>query len=216
MSFEPARRSMITNQLKPWGVQDERILSLMEQLPREHFVPAAYKAVAYADTEIPIGHGQVLHPPKWAARALDGLALRASDSVLKIGTGTGYLTDCFAHLCFSVVSLEIYEDFHLSAKKNLQQHAATNVDLYCEDGRQGFEGHAPYDVIYASSGFSEFPGALAQQLAPGGRLFVVLGTSPAMQACVFTRCGQNDWSKKILFDADIPAVVSDTAPAFNF
>ncbi len=217
MTFENARLSMINNQLRTWDVHDEAVLAVMQRLPRDHFAPAPYQQVAYADGPIPIGQGQLMLPPKWVGRALQSLRLHSADTVLEIGTGTGYLTDCLAHLCFHVYSIEIDPNLHEKAKERLGKHSCPNVDLFCQDGSHGLEGHGPYDVIISTAAFPTFPEALAAQLQEGGRIFCVIGDAPAMQACVFTRLAGETWAKTVLFETDIPKIrSSETAQAFQF
>lgn len=217
MSFEKPRECMINNQLRTWDVQDEAVLAVMGRLPREHFVPKAYEGVAYADTTIPIGSGQFMLPPKWVGRMLQSLALHSADTVLEIGTGTGYVTDCLAHLCFHVFSIEVEEAFHQQAKENLKKHACTNVSLFLQDGSHGLDKHGPYDAIVSTAAFKTFPTALGAQLREGGRLFCVLGDAPAMQACLFQRLSGETWTKQVLFETDIPLIrLANSEQAFQF
>lgn len=214
---EKALELMIEQQLRPWGVHDEKLLAAITHIPRHHFVPKGYEGVAYSEATIPLPHDQCMLPPKWVARALQGLSLHSSDTVLEIGSGSGYTADILAHLTFHVFSVEINPDLHTLAKENLKQHARTNVDLLLGNGASGWKENAPYDVIFASAAYPRFPTALTTQLRDGGRLFVVLGQGPAMQACIFTRHGEQDWDKKVLFETQIPFMEhADTVDAFTF
>ena len=213
-SIEQARFNMVQQQIRPWEVIDPRVLSVMETLPREAFVPDAYKALAYADIEIPLDHGEHMMFPRVEARLMQALDLLPSDQVLEVGTGSAYLTACLAKLCQRVVSIDLHEDFTRSASEKLQQQGISNVLLKSGDALAGALPEGPFDVIAAtgSVGTSEQAESLRQQLRIGGRLFVIIGTAPAMEAMLITRTGENAFSEEGLFETDVKALTNAEAP----
>lgn len=218
-SVEKARFNMVQQQIRPWEVMDPRVLNLMEQLPRDAFVPDAYKALAYADIEIPLAHGEHMLFPRMEARLMQALDLLPSDQVLEIGTGSAYLTACLAKLCQRVVSIDIHEDFTQSAADKLQQQGVDNVLLKSGDAFAGPLEEGPFDVIAVtgSIGTSGQAEIFRQQLRIGGRLFVVIGSSPAMRAMLITRTGDKAFSEEAIFETDIKALTNAEAPrTFEF
>ncbi|NIR61804.1 MAG: protein-L-isoaspartate O-methyltransferase [Gammaproteobacteria bacterium] len=202
-NFEQARRNMVDSQVRTWEVLDQRVLDVILQVPREDFVPAHLKSLAFADTNIPIGHDQVMMPPKVEGRLLQALEIRPEDKILEIGTGTGYLTACLARLGGRVHSVDIFEDFVRHAQEKLRAHGIDNVTLETGDAARGWAAHAPYDVIVVTGSVPELRGDFQGQLAMGGRLFVIVGESPVMEALRITRVGDDDFVRESLFDTDL-------------
>ena len=191
MSIEKARFNMIQQQIRPWQVLDQGVLSLLSVVKREDYVPEAYKDLAFADVEVPLGAsgtaGQVMLAPKMEARILQELAIRNTDKVLEIGTGSGYMAALLAAKAEFVYTVEIDQDLVDSARKNLKQAGVANVSVDVGDGAQGWPLYAPYDVIVLSGSTPMLPDSLLRQLRIGGRLAAIVGEAPAMQLQLVTR-----------------------------
>lgn len=207
MDFEKARLNMIEQQIRPWEVLDQDVLDLLARVHREDFVPEVYRRVALADVSIPIGHGEITMTPKSEARLLQSLLLEPGDRVLEIGTGCGYLTALLAKSAHEVISADIYPDFTDRARNKLAQHGISNVRLETGDAIQGWPMMAPYDAIAVTGSVPMLTGDFQTQLAPGGRLFVIVGTSPVMEALLITRVGEQEWTSESLFETDLPALI---------
>jgi len=217
MDFEQARYHMIEQQIRPWEVLDQRVLDLMADMPREDFVPEEYRNLAYADTDIPLPHGQVMMAPRIEARLLQALAVSPSDRVLEIGTGSGCLTCQLARASRHVYSMDIFPDFCERASEKLAAHGVVNVTTVNGDGVHGLEQNAPYDVIAVTGSLPYLDESLQRQLDVGGRMFVIVGEAPVMEALLVTRTGQQDWTTEALFETDLPALQDDVAPGgFEF
>ncbi|MEJ2395791.1 MAG: protein-L-isoaspartate O-methyltransferase [Candidatus Thiodiazotropha sp.] len=218
-SVDKARFNMVQQQIRPWDVIDSRVLGLMESLPRDAFVPDAYRALAYADIEIPLAHGEHMMFPRVEARLMQALDLMPGDQVLEVGTGSAYLTACLAQLCQRVVSIDIHEDFTQAAGEKLQQVGITNVLLKSGDALAAPLEEGPFDVIAVtgSVGTSEQVEIFRQQLRIGGRLFVVVGTPPAMEAMLITRTSEKAFSEEGIFETDINNLTNAEPPrTFEF
>lgn len=201
--IELARYNMIEQQVRPWDVLDERVLAVMREVPRENFVPDACRDLAFADTEIPIGHGEVMMKPNLEGRALQALRLRGGERVLEIGTGSGYVTACLARLAGHVDSVDIEPDFTQQASERLAALGIYNVSLTTGDVMQGMN-HGEYDAILVTGSMPLEPQDLPQRLAVGGRLFVVVGESPVMEAMRITRVAEDAWTREALFETELP------------
>jgi protein-L-isoaspartate(D-aspartate) O-methyltransferase len=208
MNFEQARFNMIEQQIRTWEVLDQRVLDVIASTPREDFVPERYRQLAFADINIPLDHGQAMMQPKLEGRILQVLAIQPSDSVLEIGTGSGYLTACLAKLGRHVHSVEIFPELKHAAQKRLAAHAIQNVALRIGDASAGWDVDAPYDVIAVTGSTPVLPPGFQQGLAIGGRLFVVVGQAPAMEALLITRVGENEWTRESLFETVLPPLVN--------
>lgn len=217
MNPEQARFNMIEQQIRTWEVLDARVLELLARMPREQFVPAQYRGLAFADMNIPLGHGEVMMAPKVEARLVQALEVQAADTVLEVGTGSGYLTALLAGLARHVHSVDIYPDFSARAGQTLAARGIRNVMLETGDGVNGWEKHAPYDVIAVTGSLPLFSAHFQEQLKVGGRLFMIVGQAPAMEALLITRLGPREWSRESLFETDIPPLVNAPKPqAFVF
>lgn len=203
MDIELARANMIESQIRTWDVLDQRILDLVAVVKREQFVPVAHRGLAFADMEIPIGHGEVMLSPKLQARMVQELGLASSDRVLEIGTGTGYVTALLASLAAHVYSIEIVPELSETAARNLAAARIANVTLERGDGAQGWTRHAPYDAILLTGSVPELSDALLRQLAPGGRLLAVVGRAPIMTARLVTCSASGVFSTEGLFETSI-------------
>ena len=214
---EQARFNMVEQQIRPWQVLDKAVLNVLSQMPRELFVPPAYQALTYTDTEIPLGHGQSMVPPRVDARLMHDLHLTGSEKVLEIGTGSGYLTALLASRAQRVVSLEVNPELAATARGNLQRAGITNVDVRVADGSAGAAGDAPFDAIALGGSVSEVPQALLQQLKVGGHLIAIVGQDPVMVATLYTRTSDAAWSSKALWDTSAPRLQGFTEPSrFHF
>lgn len=212
---DTARFNMIEQQVRPWNVLDARVLTVLGELPREAFVPGGYEALAYADIDIPIGADSCMLAPKMVGRMLQALAVRDGDKVLEIGTGTGYATACLARLGGRVVSVEIDPALAEGAAERLDALKLKRVEVRAADGMAGPVDGGPFDVIAVTGSLpTEEPvSMLAQQLAPGGRLFVIVGEDPVMEAKLETRVGAaGDLRREELFETSVPALKNVPQP----
>ena len=186
MNFDFARRQMVEQQIRAWEVSDPRVLEVLSELPREEFVPAGYERLAFAETSIPLPHGQRMLTPMLEGRLLHSLRLTPDDDVLEIGTGSGFLTACLARLSARVTSVDIFADFIEAADARLREQGSGNATLLRMDAMQALpEGR--FDAIAVGGSMPIFDRRLFEVLRPGGRLFVVVGTGPAMSAQLIER-----------------------------
>lgn len=212
MNFERARFNMVEQQVRPWEVIDERVLQQMERIHREDFVPVRYRKWAFSDLCVPLAHDQIMMRPKVEGRMLQALALESDDTVLEIGTGSGYVAACLSGLAKRVVSVEIFEDMHEEAGVRLAEKGITNVELFCGDVMSGWQPEQAHDVVVVTGSVPEIPEAFRGWVNPGGRLFVVTGDSPAMEARVLTRLGVTEWVEESLFETDLPRLLNSEPP----
>lgn len=217
MNFERARFNMVEQQVKPWEVIDERILEQFEAIQREDFVPVRYRKLAFADLSIPLPHGEMMMRPKVEGRMLQALALGEDETALEIGTGSGYITACLAGLCKHVVSVEYHEDLHDDAVARLAEKEIRNIELFEGDVMSGWQPEQAHDVVVVTGSVPDIPEAFKGWVNPGGRLFVITGNAPAMEARILTRLGVSDWGEESLFETELPRLInSEPPPAFEF
>lgn len=207
MDFDQARLNMIEQQIRPWEVLNQDILDLIAAVHREDFVPKQYRQLAFADTNIPLSHNEVTMTPKVEARLLQAVAITADDKVLEIGTGCAYLTALLAKSARLVTSVDIYPDFTLEARDKLGRLFLDNVVLETGDAINGWPQSAPYDVIVVTGSVPVLEPHFQQQLTNGGRLFVITGGSPVMEASLITRLGDDEWATESLFETDLPPLI---------
>ncbi|MFK5912920.1 MAG: protein-L-isoaspartate O-methyltransferase [Woeseiaceae bacterium] len=212
LNFEEARHNMIVQQIQPWNVRDDKVLDLLQRLPREDFVPAQYKEHAFTDIKIPLANGQEMMEPKLEAYMIQALKIQDKDKVLEIGTGTGYVTALLASQSRHVVSVDIDADMQKSAEETLKAHQITNVSYEVGDASSGWDKHKPYDVIAITGSLPILPESFQRNLNIGGRLFAVIGDSPAMEVVLITRVSDNEWQHKILLETDIKALTNAAEP----
>lgn len=210
--LEQARFNMIEQQVRTWEVLDGTVLELLNQVPREEFVPARYIGLAFADIEIPIGEGQTMLPPKIEGRILQALAVKDGERVLEIGTGSGYLTALLARLARSVVSVELFASLSATAKSNLAQQGIGNVTLEVGNAATGWDAHAPYDVIAFTGSLPVIPEEVQHSLAIGGRMFVVTGDAPVMEAAMIRRVSTDGFKRDVLFETCLPPLINAPQP----
>jgi protein-L-isoaspartate(D-aspartate) O-methyltransferase len=212
MNIKLARQNMLKCQLRDSYVIDSHIRESIDKIPREFFVPEMYISLAYSDTRLPLGHGQVMMTPTEEARILHALLIKPNDRILEVGTGTGYFTALLANAGAHVFSIDIFSDFIISAEKKLKHVGIKNVSLLTADAVQGLEEKAPYDVIVITASMPLLPTYLIQQLVAGGNLFVVLGNEPVMTATIISRQNSHAWSQKNLFETELPVLLNAPKP----
>lgn len=212
MNIEQARFNMIEQQIRPWEVLDQRVLDVMACIPREDFAPSRYRNLAFADVAIPLGHGQAMMRPNLEGRLLQALNPQPPDTILEVGTGSGYLTACLAGLGARVVSVDIFPEFTAAAEDKLNAHGVDNVTLYSGDAAQGW-GDYRYDVIALTGSLPVLPERWRQQLVIGGRLFVIIGQDPIMEALLITRLGEQEWTEESLFETQLPPLLNVEKPS---
>jgi protein-L-isoaspartate(D-aspartate) O-methyltransferase len=216
MNIDFARQQMIEQQVRAWTVLNPAVLDVLSTVPREKFVPKAYESLAFADTEIPLGHGEYMMTPTVEGRVLQALDLGANDHVLEIGTGSGFLTACLATLAARVTTVDIYEDFVHAASRKLADAGIDNVDLRTLDATRELPGER-FDAIAVTGSVETFDTRFVDALRPGGRLFVVVGSEPVMEACLVRRTGDADWKSESLFETRLgPLVHGRLPPQFEF
>ena len=217
MDIEQARYNMVEQQIRPWEVLNQEVLDLLFKVRREDFVPEAHRALAFVDMEIPLGHGQAMWTPKLEARAIQELAIRPTDRVLEIGTGSGYLTALLAAEAAEVVSVEIHADLSRAATDKLRAHGFTNIALHTADAAHGWPDAAGFDVIVLTGSTPLLADAFRQQLRVGGRLFAITGVAPVMQAQLFTCTAPGAFRSVTLFETCVAPLVNAPHPsAFTF
>jgi protein-L-isoaspartate(D-aspartate) O-methyltransferase len=217
MNTEQARTNMVEQQIRTWEVLDQDVLDLLYVVPREEFVPEKHRALAFSDMEIPIGEGERMWQPKMEARVLQELSIEKTDRVLEVGTGSGYLTALMSHRAAHVFSVEIKPALAAFGRANLERHGADNLTLEIGDAARGWPSHAPYDVIVLTGSTPLLPKSVLEELAPGGRLFAVVGEAPAMSARLIVTTVPGAWRATALFETVIaPLVNAEHAPRFRF
>ena len=213
MDIEQARYNMVEQQIRPWEVLDQDVLDLLFEVRREDFVPAAHRALAFVDMEIPLGHGQVMWTPKLEARALQELAVRPTDRVLEVGTGSGYLTALLASLAAEVVSVDINPEFTAAATQKLRAHGLENVTLHTADAARDWPDDAGFDVIVLTGSTPLLADAWRRRLRVGGRLFAVTGEAPVMQAQLVTCTAPGALRSVVLFETCVAPLINAPQPA---
>lgn len=214
MDMEQARFNMVEQQIRPWDVLDQDVLDLLRQVRREDFVPEQYRELAFSDMEIPLGHGEAMLSPKLEARMLQEVAVKAGDHVLEVGTGSGYMTTLLARMAHrgSVCSVEIVPEFTLRAEAILKQHGISNAALEVGDAARGWLKGGPYDVIVLTGSVPVLPDALPASLKIGGRLFVVVGEAPMMEAQLITCVAEGVYRTTNLFETSVPPLKNAMQP----
>lgn len=205
--FAKAKHNMIEQQIRPWEVLDPQVLDVFHQINRDHFVPEAFKGLAYADCQLPVIDGNSMLPPTVEGRLLQALKLQSGDCVLEIGTCSGYITACLAKLAQKVTSVDFHAHATELASENLSSLKLTNIDLQTMKSMADITYSERYDAIAVCSGSMPFvTDNLKNALTIGGRLFVVTGQSPVKTAQLITRVSQTEWTVKNLFETDIPEI----------
>jgi protein-L-isoaspartate(D-aspartate) O-methyltransferase len=217
MNFDRARFNMVEQQVRPWEVLDSRVLEVMETIHREDFVPVKYRKLAFADMPIPLAGGQVMMKPTVEGRMLQAVNIGHDDTVLEIGTGSGFITACLAALAKRVVSVEIADELHQAARIRLEENKVDNIELFLGDVMRGWQPEQAHDVVVVTGSVPVVPEQFRGWVNPGGRMFVICGDSPAMDARLLTRLDVTEWREESLFETDLPRLVNaEEAPQFVF
>lgn len=212
----PAREQMIEQQVRAWDVLDGRVLDLLRKVPREHFVPAAQRPFAFADIEVPLPHGQHMLRPNVAGRLLQALELTGHERVLEVGSGSGFVTACLAAAAAQVQSVEIIPELAVLARENLASLGIRNAQITAGDGLQP-DGRTRYGVIAVTASMPVYEKVFQAQLEIGGRLFVVVGEGPVMDARLVRRTSEDAWTTTSLFETVIdPLINAPRPPEFRF
>lgn len=214
--YTQARALMVEQQVRPADVLDPRVLEVLATLPRDAFVPEAWRTLAYADLQLPLGHGEVMLKPLVEGRALQALALQPGDEVLEVGTGSGWFAACMGRLAQSVLSLEIRDEFAIGARARLAGQGLDNVQVEIGDAF-AYAPRRQFDAVCISGAVDAIPARFIEWLRPGGRLFAVHGRAPVMEAVLLTRTGAgvNDVRLESLFETELP-YLAGAAPAPRF
>lgn len=208
MNIESARTNMLKQQMRACNILDEHLLTCVQSIPREHFMPDAYQHLAFTDTPIPIGHEQFTMTPFEEGKMLQSLAIQPSDTILEIGTGSGYVTALLATLGKYVYSVDIFSEFITQAKSKLAALNIGNVSLQTADAAHGWDRYAPYDVIVITGSLPFLPMNFRESLAPNGRLFAIIGNAPAMEATLIKHTKSDQWEEYFLFETNITRLLN--------
>lgn len=203
VNAEIAKFNMIEQQIRPWEVLDHRVLNTLNQVNRADFVREAYKGLAYADCQIPVGNGVSMLPPTIEGRMLQALLIKPEDRVLEVGSGGGYITTCLAKLGERVTSIDPSAEIIDFARTNVSNSGQDNVEFQ-QLGLTQIDFTAAYDVIAVTGSLPKVPENLKLALKPGGRMFIVVGQSPVMEALLISRVGDAEWTTQSLFETDLP------------
>jgi len=214
IDFAKVRETMVEQQVRPWDVFQPRVLETLARLPRERFVAEAHRALAYADLALPIGHGEAMLKPVIEGRALEALSIDAGEDVLEIGAGSGYLTACLGALARDVVSLERHADLAEAARGRLQAQAIANVQIETADAF-AWGTDRRFDAICVGGAVDVVPARFVRWLRPGGRMFVVHGRAPAMEAALVRPAADGGFVVESLFETELPYLAGG-APAPQF
>ena len=216
MQTVDAREQMIEQQVRAWEVLDERVLDVMRRVPRELFVPPGQRYRAYADAEVPLAQGQHMLRPSVVGRLLQALLPQSGEQVLEIGAGSGFVTACLRAMATRVRALEIFPELAEAARRNLALFGVRDVEVVDADAMQG-DGVARYDVIALTASLPVYDARFERMLAPGGRLFVVVGEPPVMDARLVRRASEDAVTTRSLFETVIdPLVNAVRPPEFTF
>jgi protein-L-isoaspartate(D-aspartate) O-methyltransferase len=217
MNIEQARFNMVEQQIRPWNVLDTSVLELLSVVKREAFVPAAFQALAFADIEIPLGHGQCMLAPRLEARMLQDLAIQPQETVLEIGAGSGYMAALMAQRAHRVVSLELVPELASMARTNLRNAGIQNAEVRQGDGAAASPAEGQYDVIVLSGSVTEVPQSLLDLLKVGGRLAGIVGDEPVMRATFVTRVSATEFTTRKPWDCNAPRLQNFPEPSrFQF
>jgi protein-L-isoaspartate(D-aspartate) O-methyltransferase len=205
-----ARQQMVDQQIRAWEVLDPRVLDVFSEVPREAFVPPLYRELAFADAPIPIGFGEFMLAPKLQGRILQALSIGAADSVLEVGSGTGYLSACLSLLGSSVRSIDIHAEFTAAAAANLRAVPQARVEFKTQDAF-GSAALGEYDVVALTGSLPVYDARFEQALKVGGRLFAIVGEAPVMDAILVRRVDGNEWIRESLFETVVEPLINATS-----
>ncbi len=217
MNFEQARFNMVEQQVRPWEVLDERVLALLEKIHREDFVPVRYRKMAFTDMAIPLDHGQSMMKPVVEGRLLQALELKPDETALEIGTGSGFITACLSRMAKQVISVDLYEQFTNEVAAKLKEKGISNVELETGNVMAGWQPEQAHDVLVVTGSVPSIPDHFRGWVNPGGRIFVVCGDEPAMEAMLLTKLSATEWREESLFETDLARLIgAERAPEFEF
>ena len=217
MNFDQARFNMVEQQIRPWEVLDERVLDLLEKTHREDFVPVRYRKMAFSDIAIPLDHDQTMMKPVVEGRLLQALEVKPDETVLEIGSGSGFITACLAQLAKHVVSVDIYEQFTNEVAAKLKEKNIHNVELETGNAMTGWQPECAHDVLVVTGSVPAIPDHFRGWVNPGGRIFIVSGEEPAMEALLLTKLNATDWREESLFETSLPRLIdAENPPEFEF
>jgi protein-L-isoaspartate(D-aspartate) O-methyltransferase len=217
MNFEQARFNMVEQQVRTWEVLDEHVLELLETTHREDFVPLRYRKMAFTDMAIPLDHGQTMMKPVLEGRLLQSLELKPDETVLEIGTGSGFVTACLAQMAKQVISVDLYEQFTKEVAAKLKEKDIHNVELETGNVMTGWQPELAHDVLVVTGSVSVIPDHFRGWVNPSGRIFVVCGEGPAMEAKLLTKLNATEWREESLFETDLPRLIdAEKAQEFEF
>ncbi len=207
MNLEHARFNMIAQQIRPWYVLNDSVLEAIGSIPREDFVPAEFKELAFADVEIPLEFGENMMFPRVEGRLLQSLTITADDNCLEIGTGSGFLTACLSRMGKHVDSVDIHEAFTRQAEERLQAGGLKNYTLHTGDVLRDWNPNQTYDVIAVTGSVPVYDSRFEELLTPGGRLFMVVGKGSAMHAMLVTRQPDGEFVRTSMFETCLKPLV---------
>ncbi len=217
MNFEQARFNMVEQQVRPWEVLDERVLTLLEKTHREDFVPVRYRKMAFTDMAIPLDHGQSMMKPVIEGRLLQALELKPDETALEIGTGSGFITACLSRMAKHVISVDLYEQFTNEVAAKLKEKGISNVELETGNVMAGWQPEQAHDVLVVTGSVPSIPDHFRGWVNPGGRIFVICGDEPAMEAMLLTKLSATEWREESLFETDLARLIgAERAPEFEF
>ena len=204
--------NLIKQQLRTNNIVDSKILELYQNNDRADFAPKKYRDFAFSDMQIPITHDQRMLTPLEEALILQALNLQGHETVLEIGTGTGFFTHLLSHFAKRVVSVEYHAEFTQQAKKNCDKHRRTNIEFITGNACNGWVAQAPYDVVVFTGAIPQLSNTLKLQVNLGGRLFAIVGQHPVMAGCLYQVDHQNHWKQELVFETDIPMLIQNNPP----
>jgi protein-L-isoaspartate(D-aspartate) O-methyltransferase len=205
-----SQTNMIKQQLRTGNITNQKIIDLYQTISRDDFAPLAYRKFSYSDMQIPLAHQQRMLTPLEEASILQALALQGHETVLEIGTGTGFFSALLSHCAKRVVSVDYFEDFTLNAKKHCAHHGRNNIDFFTGDGHNGWVNLAPYDVIVITGAIPGLSDVLKLQVCLGGKVFAIVGKHPTLSGYLFQVDHQNHWTQKLIFETDIPQLIDNS------
>jgi protein-L-isoaspartate(D-aspartate) O-methyltransferase len=214
LNIELARHNMVEQQVRPWDVLDSRVLEALSAIRREDFVPPACRNLAFADLCLPLGHGEVMMKPVVEGRLLQAASPTRAESVLEIGTGSGFVTACLARLSGDVVSIEQHADFADAARARLTAANVRTASVQVAEAVRGFDPGRQFDVMIVTGAVHELPQHWRGWVKPGGRMIAVVGASPAMRAMLYTS-NDGGWDEQALFETDLP-YLTHASPSQRF
>jgi len=215
-NIEQARFNMVEQQIRSWEVLDSRVLDVLRDVPREDYVPARYRKLAFADLRLPLSQGQVMMKPLEEGRMLQAMDIQPGQRVLEVGTGSGFVAACLSALGADVLSIDLHQELADSARSRFKRLGVERVEVECEDAL-GFEPTTGFDRVLITASAGEVPARFKEWVGVGGLLFVVRGNSPAMEAVCLQRLDTDRWHADSLFETDLPRLIgAEDQPTFEF